>query len=199
MVILIHKNLILKELKRNFKWPSMQRWQWPIYNGTLEALSHQVLIRHKCFYLFKLFYFHLELLCESELHISSLKEAIEKLTEINTFRFRKKLYLPHFWSYQGCKGTVVNRALPCLHGESLEITLTVPLIPVRISVYSTLYLPITSFYFLLLCFLYNLPYRRYVLTFLLCTLVSNHNSPYPPRYLIKLNPEWSWTQTYNIS
>ena len=20
------------------KWPSMQRWQWPIYNGTLEAL-----------------------------------------------------------------------------------------------------------------------------------------------------------------
>jgi len=29
---------------------------------------------------------------------------------------------------KGFKGTVVNQTLPFLHGESLEITLTVPLI-----------------------------------------------------------------------
>ena len=31
--------------------------------------------------------------------------------------------------FDGFKGTVVNRALPPLHGGSFEITLTVPLIP----------------------------------------------------------------------
>ena len=40
---------------------------------------------------------------------------------------KKHEYLVHTWSDKALKGTVVNRALAFLHGDSLEITLTVPL------------------------------------------------------------------------
>ena len=56
----------------------MQRWQCQIYNGTLESF-------YECFLLF----FYLRFLCDSYLLISCLYEAMEKLKEINTFRFRK--------------------------------------------------------------------------------------------------------------
>ena len=55
---------------------------------------------------------------------------MEKLTEINTFQVRKTTVYSYFFIRLRLryKGTVVNRALPSLHGGSLEITLTVPLI-----------------------------------------------------------------------
>ena len=45
---------------------------------------------------------------------------MEKLTEINTYRVRKTTVS---LSDKGFKGTVVNRALPSLHGGLLEIRL----------------------------------------------------------------------------
>ena len=46
----------------------------------------------------------------------------------NNFAFNKfteKLhYLPNYWYAKGFKGTLVNWALPSLHGGPLEITLT---------------------------------------------------------------------------
>ena len=41
---------------------------------------------------------------------------------------QKNGYLIHTWSDKVFKGTVVNRALPSLHGGSLKIIITVPLI-----------------------------------------------------------------------
>ena len=46
--------------------------------------------------------------------------------EKNSLKKQKKLYLIHSLSDKAFKGTVVNRALPSLHGGLLEITLTVP-------------------------------------------------------------------------
>ena len=43
------------------------------------------------------------------------------------------------WSEKAFKGSVVNRALPSLHGKSLEIMLTVPLM--HISTYRTSHYP----------------------------------------------------------
>ena len=40
------------------------------------------------------------------------------------------LNLIHTWSDKAFKGNVVNRAAPFLHEGSLEITLTVPLMPI---------------------------------------------------------------------
>ena len=53
---------------------------------------------------------------------------MEKITEINTYWVRKTMISSTFLIRLGFKGTVVNRALPFLHGRSLKITLTVPLI-----------------------------------------------------------------------
>ena len=47
-------------------------------------------------------------------------------SEINSFRVRKRRYLPHFWSDKGFKGIVGNRTMLSLHGGSFNITLTVP-------------------------------------------------------------------------
>ena len=44
----------------------------------------------------------------------------------NSLKKQKKLYLIHSLSDKAFKATVVNRALPSLHGGLLEITLTVP-------------------------------------------------------------------------
>ena len=41
--------------------------------------------------------------------------------------YQKLQDIPKYWSDKCVKDTVVNRALPFLHGGSLEITLTVPL------------------------------------------------------------------------
>ena len=50
-----------------------------------------------------------------------------KLSESNTYNQKKRQYLPHYRFTKGLTGTVVNRALLFLNGESHEITLTVPL------------------------------------------------------------------------
>ena len=48
--------------------------------------------------------------------------------KINSLKKQKHGYLFNTRSDKAFKGTVVNKALPSLHGGSLEITLTVPLI-----------------------------------------------------------------------
>ena len=56
-----------------------------------------------------------------------LKETMEKLAEINTFRVRKSIVSSSYLIRLRFKGTVVNRTLLFLQGWSLEITLRVPL------------------------------------------------------------------------
>jgi len=51
---------------------------------------------------------------------------------IHLLNQEKRLHLPHSLSDNGYLGTVVNHELPPLHGGSLEITRTVPFIPVFI-------------------------------------------------------------------
>ena len=46
-----------------------------------------------------------------------------ELSELNTKIPRKRQYLPHYYSNKSFKNTVMNRALPSGHGESLEIKL----------------------------------------------------------------------------
>ena len=62
--------------------------------------------------------FHLRFLCESDLRISFLQEAIEKLIEINTFRVRKTtLFSFHiFDQIEICQGTVAVVNL-CMKGH----------------------------------------------------------------------------------
>ena len=54
--------------------------------------------------------------------------------DINVYNFKISDYfqfrVPYYWSVKGFKGTFVNRALPPLHWESLDITFTVPLIKI---------------------------------------------------------------------
>ena len=101
-------SLTLKNCKRNFDKPSMKRWQCPIYNGTLESFGWSNMIHISMFLFIKTVYFHLRFLCESDLRISCLQEAMEKLA---LYESEKRQYLPHSLSDQCFKGTVVNRAL----------------------------------------------------------------------------------------
>ena len=52
----------------------------------------------------------------------------EETAEINTIQVRKTTISSTFLIRLSFKGNVINRTLPSLHGGSLEITLTVPLI-----------------------------------------------------------------------
>ena len=63
------------------------------------------------------------------MHFLFIRSNEETHREINNFRVRKTTVSSIFLSDQGFNGTVVNRALPSFHGGSLEITLTVPLVP----------------------------------------------------------------------
>ena len=57
-----------------------------------------------------------------------MQENILKLSELSTYKIWKGDNAFHIVDQSKVfKGTVVNRALPFLHGGSLEITLTVPL------------------------------------------------------------------------
>ena len=53
---------------------------------------------------------------------------VEILSILNNFKRRKTTVSPHYRSNKVFQGTNVNRALPILHGESLQMTLTVPFI-----------------------------------------------------------------------
>ena len=57
---------------------------------------------------------------------------------IRNKHLEKRRYFPHFSSNKSFKGTVVNRTLPSLHGGSLQITFTVPLVQ------SLQYIPLQS-------------------------------------------------------
>ena len=52
---------------------------------------------------------------------------MKEFSELNALNPEKRQYLLYFWSDKWFKGFVVNRTLPSLHIESIEITLTVPL------------------------------------------------------------------------
>ena len=53
--------------------------------------------------------------------------TVELIRVKNCKTRKKRQYLPLYWSDKDFKGTFVNRALSSLHGESLKITLAVPL------------------------------------------------------------------------
>jgi len=87
----------------------MQRYQCPIYNGTLNT-----------FIVLKSVYF-----CEF-LHCFLLRNAQVTFAEKpqmkrTILRKQNHEYLIHTWSDKASEGTVVNKALPSLQGRSLEI------------------------------------------------------------------------------
>ena len=94
------------------------RWQWPIYNGTqLTCLSGKIWIRFYqiCMCLFiKTDYFHLWILCQNYLPISSLQKMMLSSTFLIRLRFQGR--------------SCINRALLSFHGGSFKITCTIPLI-----------------------------------------------------------------------
>ena len=55
-----------------------------------------------------------------------------KLSDLNTFKTRKRKYLPHYWADKYFKGILVNRALPSFHGGSLVIMLNKKILSVTI-------------------------------------------------------------------
>ena len=86
-------------------------------------MSDQVCIRYGCFFIS--IDFHVQVLCESDLHISAAyKKQWRNDQSLTSFESGKRKYLQHFWSDLGFKGTVVNQALAPLHGWPFEITLT---------------------------------------------------------------------------
>ena len=62
-----------------------------------------------------------------------LAEKYIGIIKIKHLNLEKRQYLPHYWSVKYFKGTVVNREMPSLHGGSLEITLSVPLMSLKSS------------------------------------------------------------------
>ena len=58
----------------------------------------------------------------SDLQISTAENHIG-ITRNKHLDLKKRQYIQHYWTNKGFKGTVVNLALPSLHGGSLEITL----------------------------------------------------------------------------
>ena len=64
--------------------------------------------------------------------ISTARKQQRNDQNIHLLNQEKRLHLPHSLSDNGYLGTVVNQELPSLHGGALEITLTVPFIPVFI-------------------------------------------------------------------
>ena len=59
-------------------------------------------------------------------NVKCTKVSLKPANENISLNKQKDGYLIHTWSVKAFKGTVVNQALPSLHGGSLEITLTVP-------------------------------------------------------------------------
>ena len=58
----------------------------------LKALSDRVWIIYLCFFFLSIVYFQLWCLFKSDLRIPCLSEAMEKLTELNTFWVKKPLF-----------------------------------------------------------------------------------------------------------
>ena len=111
---------------RNFKLTSMQRWQFPIYNGNLISFVWSGMILISMFIIVKTDYFQFWILYKRDLRISFYLKTFlnfQNWTVLNDTIFHNYRLNKYF------KGTVVNRSLPSLHKGSLGITHTVPSIP----------------------------------------------------------------------
>jgi len=92
----------------------------------LKALSDQAWINVNDF---ENYLFSIEVSLQNDLRISPAEKHLLGIRMKTLFHLDNCQYLPHYWSYNGFNGTVMNRALPSLQGGSLEITLTVSLNP----------------------------------------------------------------------
>ena len=89
---------------RNFKWPSStQRWHFLIHNVTLKSfvLSSMNYRLYACFCFFKLFIFKCGFSAKVTFCVSWLWEAMEKFTEITTFKSGKTFLIRLM--FQGCR------------------------------------------------------------------------------------------------
>ena len=94
--------------------PSMQRWQFPIFNSNLKTFNWSRYINSVSAVL--------RLNC-TVYSVSPRFRGVQVILKI----FQHKALFT-WWTVKGLKGTVVNRALLSLHGGSFKITLTVPLL-----------------------------------------------------------------------
>ena len=93
----------------------------------LKAFSDQVWIIYQCFYFLKCsFSFAVSL--QKWLAQDLLQEAMKKLTEINSLSQKNDGFFHILYKIKVFNGSVVDLALPSLHGGSLEIKLPIPLI-----------------------------------------------------------------------
>ena len=101
----------------------MQKLQCAIHNGTFKSFYCKLsVIWILMFIILKTNYFQFWVSCAF-----LVQKNKKELSELNTFKQIKPAKF-RYKSDKVFKVTVVNRALPSLHGGSLEITLTVPLI-----------------------------------------------------------------------
>ena len=63
-----------------------------------------------------------------ETHIYTAEKTLKNVQNWEFLSLEKRQYLPHYWSDDSFKGNVWNQALTSLHGGSLQITRTVPII-----------------------------------------------------------------------
>ena len=121
--------ILLKELLASFPVNLHAKMARPIYNDTLESYVWSNM--NKISMLFCSFTMFI-IICEFSVKVACTfllynKKQWRNSQKLTLFEYRKQLYLPHFWSDQGFKGTVVNQALQSFNGGSLDTTLTVPL------------------------------------------------------------------------
>ena len=112
----------------------IQRWFengssiFTFYNGNLESLIWEDIV---------VFLTSKKFISEIFSLASCMQEIVpfadKPQMKINSLKKLKHGDLIHTWSDKAFKGTVVNRALTSLHGESLEITFTVLLRKIKLT------------------------------------------------------------------
>ena len=91
----------------------MQRWQCPSYSGTLEPLISSKCVEDTVVFLtWKVF-------ISGSFSIAFDKQVLVIRKSLNGLKKQKQCCLIHTWSDKAFKGTVVNRTLPSLHGNTL--------------------------------------------------------------------------------
>ena len=80
-----------RDCKRNFKWTSCKDDNARFTTVPFKALSHQVWIIYPWFSTLNIF-FHLRFLCERDLLISCLLEAMEKYLNLTLFKSEKNAF-----------------------------------------------------------------------------------------------------------
>ena len=107
--LLDYYNWLWNSLKCSFKWPSLERWQCPIYNGTLETLIWLKMWKISSFFWL-----------EKCLILINSPFCRETANENKQFEERKLEYPIHTCSNEAFESTFVNRVLPVLpvlHGS----------------------------------------------------------------------------------